>query len=212
MSISIGNSGMCFIKILNYGPGLAIDVKVCCNISKTIKKESNPKDIYIYNRIIAAEGPFEIATQHEGIFCIPPMLDFSKPITIKWNSITGKSYKEVWIPSGLRHDVFVRQTAISRIKWSFMQVYYYFQWPYIKIKTKYYFEYNYVKLKILERLEKEKNLGYDFIADESVRDDEEIKQILCRMEREGPINFDGDTAGIVDKGRDFLNKHIRRKS
>jgi hypothetical protein len=201
VGINTGNNSNFFLKIHNFGPGLAVDVKIIGFINKSINRESNPRDGFTYKQIYIASGNSEIESNKDTAYLFPFFLCFNEPFIVKWRSITGKSYRTVWLRKESWSEMFEQQKIIGKIRCLFRFILYYLRLPLVLLKKKRYFEYAYVKIKILKVLQTEISLSYDHIADNSRRNDEEIKLILSRMKKQGLVEFDGDTATITEKGK-----------
>lgn len=205
--IKIGNSlDIWFIRVKNFGPGLAINIRLTAAVTSITRFED--KSIWTKRQLALAEGPTEIQPDSESSFLLTGFEVFDDPVYICWESITGKEYRSSWRVYGKRRQNIVPANIYFRAKYKIKLILIYLKLPYslfLKVKQSR-SDYKTLRRKLLIRLSSVESLSYDYLGDDTVKTDEEIKQILWKMNKSGLINFDGDEGSISKKGIDLLKK------
>lgn len=178
-----------YIDLYNYGPGIATSVKMSALSTIEMRKESNKSDTWLYKKMQIAEGPVEIEKQEKNVFSINGIFQLNGYLVIEHKSLTGKKYKQVWQCKGYKQQEIKPIIAINRGAFLLTMLQYSIKKPYRRYKKWVYDESKYLCKIILQRLNKEGPLSCSYLADTSVKGDEEYQKILDYMFRKGLVRF-----------------------
>lgn len=210
--IKIGNSlEIWFIKVKNFGPGLALNIRLSTAVTSITRFED--KSVCSKRQLAMAEGPTEIQPGSEGSFLVTGFEVFDDPVYICWESITGKKYRSAWRAYGKRRQIIVPANIYIRVKYGIKVVCLFFKLPYsyslfLKAKLS---DNKMLQSKLLIRLSSVESLSYDYLGDDTVKTDDEIKKILWKMNKRQLIHFDGDESSISNKGIGLLMKQMKKE-
>ena len=103
-----------WIKVHNFGPGMAINVNVKTILSNSnCAEELTGKKLHQTEHLVVADGSQELASSQDGYYYFDSH-EFSHfltyPLILQWETITGKKKKTVWwlYSGGQRGDYFIK--------------------------------------------------------------------------------------------------------
>ena len=120
------------IKIWNFGPGLATNVKVKTVVLKTqeIAETAANKPLYFNTMDFPiAKGPFEVEKQTEALYSFDGLIPFTYPFFISWRTITGGRQETVW-RIFVEDNKIVPQNIFSKLKFKLWLIFMNLQSPY----------------------------------------------------------------------------------
>jgi hypothetical protein len=88
------------IKIQNFGPGIATNVKVeTVVMTDFVFDPTQPQSLMGWETrdIKIANGPFEIQPNVEAVYEFKYLMSFKEPFFISWKTVTGKKLKNAWL-------------------------------------------------------------------------------------------------------------------
>lgn len=197
------------VVIMNYGPGMSSMTKVSSYTNVQLKKESNKADYLFYKKMLIAEGPDEIKAGEERIFTINGYFIENCYFILEYQSLTRKKYINIWKCKGYKQEEITLLNCFDRIKFLKIRLLGFILKPYIAYKSRKYYELDYTTKTLLKRLNIMGALYYDELADYSVKSDEQIKELLENIRKEGYISYeDGEPFKyrISEKGYQSLKK------
>jgi hypothetical protein len=134
-SAKSGNKGW-IVKIKNFGPGLAKNLKIK-NVVQTIIGFDTMKEgqVYLKNEFSLASGSFFLRPNEEGEYCFEKcFLSFDTPFYLTWQTITEKGQKSAWLKRDNTSENYVPLNFTERIKWKFRWYKIVLLSPYHKLK------------------------------------------------------------------------------
>ncbi|NGZ77708.1 hypothetical protein [Saccharibacillus alkalitolerans] len=195
-----------FFTLENYGPGVAVNVEVKTKQEITIRKESNKREVFIYEKVVKLNGLTEIAINERKSYQLIGVPKSPIEVYITWSSITGKHYKSFWTVND-SGGIGYSNVKPLRFFWRACNRFkYIIFWPSNTYKKIEHLEHKYTIYLILLRLSKEGKLSYDYISDELNKNDNETKQLLNLMQKKKYISYDGQDAQILKEGEIRLEK------
>lgn len=125
------------IKIQNFGPGIATNVKVeTVVLTDFVFDPSQPQSLmgWEYTDKKIANGPFEISPYNEAVYEFKYLMSFKDPFFISWRTVTGKKQKNAWFININRNDQVLPLKTVDWKNYFVKQIILRIKSPYIKFQ------------------------------------------------------------------------------
>ena len=204
-----------WFEVKNYGPGLAINVRVY-TIMNSNYKYLKDLTFLMESKKILGKGSTELQPGQEEKFRFEGLISFKDPVIITWESITGKRFRSYWKVT-IRNGERIKAYGFSR-KLSFWitRLWLYCRSPFLKVYYWFISRKDHKEIKslvklmesdILSILNKDNQLFYGELAEKLRTDECKMKSILSVLKKKKIIIFDEYKATITKKGQLFLKRN-----